>query len=144
MFVSYPAVLGSGDEVKVKVAQLCPTLCDPMDYVVHGILQARVLEWVALSLLQGNRPNPGIEPRSPSLQADSLPAEPQEKLKNTGVGSLSCHQWLLPTQESNWGLLHCRQILYQLSYQGSPSSGDGELLTPSQGYFHTPIPFTKN
>ena len=75
MFVSYPAVLGSGDEVKVKVAQLCPTLCDPMDYVVHGILQARILEWVALSLLQGNLPNPGIEPRSPSLQADSLPTE---------------------------------------------------------------------
>ena len=34
--------------VKVKVAQSCPTLCDPMDYTVHGILQARILEWVAL------------------------------------------------------------------------------------------------
>ena len=34
-------------KVKVKVAQLCPTLCDPMDYKVHGILQARILEWVA-------------------------------------------------------------------------------------------------
>ena len=34
-------------KVKVKVAQLCPTLCDSMDYTVHGILQARVLEWVA-------------------------------------------------------------------------------------------------
>ena len=34
-------------KVKVKVAQLCPTLCDPMDYTVHGILQARILEWVA-------------------------------------------------------------------------------------------------
>ena len=33
--------------IKVKVAQLCPTLCDPMDYTVHGILQARILEWVA-------------------------------------------------------------------------------------------------
>ena len=33
--------------VKVKVAQLCPTLCNPMDYTVHGILQARLLEWVA-------------------------------------------------------------------------------------------------
>ena len=32
---------------EVKVAQLCPTLCDPMDYTVHGILQARILEWVA-------------------------------------------------------------------------------------------------
>ena len=40
-------------KVKVKVTQLCPTLCDPMDYTVHGILQARILEWVVShSLLQ--------------------------------------------------------------------------------------------
>ena len=35
--------------MKVKVAQSCPTLCDPMDYTVHGILQAKILEWVAFS-----------------------------------------------------------------------------------------------
>ena len=58
-------------------------------------------------------------PRSPALQADSLPAEPQGKSKNTGVGGLSRLQRIFPTQESNWGLLHCRRILYQLSYQGS-------------------------
>ena len=52
------------------------------------------------------------------LQADCLSAEPQGKPKNTGVGSLSLLQWIFPTQESNWGLLYCRQILYQLSYQG--------------------------
>ena len=39
--------LPSSREVKVKVTQLCLTLCDPMDYIVHGILQARILEWVA-------------------------------------------------------------------------------------------------
>ena len=61
------------------------------------------------------------EPRSPALQADSLPAEPQGKPKNTGVGSLSLLQWIFLTQESNQGLLHCRQILYQMSYRGSPS-----------------------
>ena len=66
----------------------------------------------------GDLPNPGTEPRSPSFQADSLPAEPQGKPKNTGVGSLSFLQWIFSTQESNWGLLHCRQILYQLIYQG--------------------------
>ena len=54
------------------------------------------------------------------MQADSLPAEPQGKPKNTGVGSLPLLQQIVPTQESNWGLLHCRQILYQLSYEGSP------------------------
>ena len=64
----------------------------------------------------GHLPNPAIKPRSPTLQADSLPVELQEKPKNTGVGSL----FLLLTQESNWSLQHCRQILYQLSYEGSP------------------------
>ena len=59
----------------VKVAQLSPTLCDPMEF---------------------SRQNPG-------------------------VGSLSLLQGIFPTQGSNPGLLHCRQILYQLSYQGSPN-----------------------
>ena len=107
-------------KVKVKVSQSCPTLCDPIDYAVHEILQARILEWGSLSLLQGGLLNPGIEPRSPALQADSLPAEPQVKPKNIGVGSLSLLQWIFPTQESNRALLHYRWILYQLSYQGSP------------------------
>ena len=62
-------------------------------------------------------PNLGIEPRSPTLQAKFLPSElPGE---NTGVSSLSLLQGIFPTQESNQGLLYCRMILYQLSYQGS-------------------------
>ena len=67
----------------------------------------------------GDLPNPGIKPRSPALQADSLSAEPQGKPKKTGVGSLSLLQGIFLTQVSNWGLLHCRWILYQLNYQGS-------------------------
>ena len=59
-------------------------------------------------------------PRSPSSHADSLPAEPQGKPTNTEVGSLSLLQQIFLTQEANQGLLHCRQILYQLSYEGSP------------------------
>ena len=47
---------------------------------------------------------------------------PPGKPKNTGAGSLSLLQQIFPTQESNQGLLHCRRILYQLSYQGSPQS----------------------
>ena len=74
------------------------------------------------SLLQGIFPNPGTEPRSPALQADSLPAEPPGKPRNTGVGSLSLLQQIFPTQESNQALLHCRRILYQLKYQRSPTS----------------------
>ena len=61
-------------------------------------------------------PNPGTEPRSPTLQVDSLPAEPQGKPKNTGVGSLSLPQLIFLTQELNQSLLHCSRILYQLSY----------------------------
>ena len=62
---------------KVKVSQSCLTLCDPMDYVVHGILQARILEWVADPFSRGSS-----QPRSPALQADSLPAKlPGKPLK---------------------------------------------------------------
>ena len=61
------------------VVQLCPTLCDPRDCSppgssVHGIFQARILEWVAFPSL-GDLPDPGIEPGSPALQADVLPSE---------------------------------------------------------------------
>ena len=52
---------------------------------------------------------------------DSLPAEPQGKPQSTGVGSLSLFQLIFLTHESNRGLLRCKQILYQLSYQGSPN-----------------------
>ena len=97
------------------------SLCDPMGYTVHGILQARILEWVAFPFSR-DLPNPGIEPRSPALQADSLPVEPQGKPKNTRVGSLSLFQWIFPTQKSNRGLLHCRRILYQQNYAGSPQN----------------------
>ena len=78
----------------------------------------------SLSLLQGIFPIQGSEPRSPTLQADSLPTEPQGKLKNTGVGSLSLLQRIFPTQELNQGLPQYRRILYQLSYQGSPDWGN--------------------
>ena len=69
------------------------------------------------ALLQGNLPNPGIEPKSLELQADSLLTKSPGKPKNTGVGSLPLLKGIFLTQESNWCLLHCRQILYQLSYQ---------------------------
>ena len=59
------------------------------------------------------------------LQGDSLPAKPQGKPKNTGVGSLSLLQQIFLTQESNWDLLHRRCILYHLSYEGSPTTLEG-------------------
>ena len=103
---------------EVNVAQSCPTRCNPKNYTVHGILQARILEWVAFPFSRGSS-QPRIKPRSHALQADSLPAEPQGKPKNTGVGSLYLLQWIFPTEESNQCLLYYRWILYQLSYQGN-------------------------
>ena len=102
----------------MKVIQSHPTLCDPTDYTVHEILHEY---WSGQPFPSpGDLPNPGIKPRSPALKVDSLPAKPQGKPKNTGVGSLSLPQHIILTQELNWGLLHCRWILYQLSYEGSP------------------------
>ena len=75
-----PGVLSVNEPCEVKVAQSCLTLCDLIDYTVHGILQARILESVAFTFSRG----------------------------------------IFPTQGSNPGLPHCRQILYQLSHQGSP------------------------
>ena len=108
--------------VRCSGAQSRPTLCDPTDCgppgsSVHGTLQARILEWVAMLSSRGSS-----QPRDQtqvSRIAESLPAEAQGKPKNSGVGSLCLLQGIFLTQESNWGLLHCRQILYQLSYEGN-------------------------
>ena len=71
--------------VKVLVSQSCPTLCNPMDYScdplgssVHGIFQARIMEWVAIPFSRGF-PDPWVKLRSPAFQADSLLSEPPEK-----------------------------------------------------------------
>ena len=69
----------------------------------------------SLFLLQGIFPTQGSN-RSLALQADSLPAEPPGKPKNTGDDSPSLLQGIFPTKEKNQCLLHCRWILYQLSY----------------------------
>ena len=67
-------------KVSVKVAQSCPILCDPMDgsppgSSVHGILQARILEWVATAFSRGSS-DPAIKPKSAALQAGSFASEP--------------------------------------------------------------------
>ena len=67
-------------------AQSCLTLCNPMDCSlpgssVHGILQERILEWVAMSS-SGDLPDSGIEPGSPALQADSLPCLTRRNITN--------------------------------------------------------------
>ena len=89
--------LGSSIKVKVKVTQSCLALCGPMDYLytVHGIIQARILEWVAFPFSKG----------------------------------------IFPTQCSNPGLPHFRQIIYQLSHKGSPRRLEWVAYPFSRGSF---------
>ena len=80
---------------------------------------------------------PVMEPRSPTLQVDSLSSEPPGKPKTTGVGSLSLLQGIFPTQGSNSGLPYCGQILYQLEPQGKPKNTGVGSLSLFQGIFLT-------
>ena len=112
----------------MKVAQLAPAVFDPMDYTVNGFLQARILEWVAFSS-PGDLPNPGIKPRSPALQVDSLPSEPQGKPKNEwgafAFSSRSSNPGIEPRSPAFAGgfLSPARdKIVDSLSHEGSPSS----------------------
>ena len=75
---------------------------------IHGIFQARVLEWGAIHSVVSN-----------FLWSHGLYSPWNFQGQNTGVGSLSLLQGIFLTQELKWGLLHCRRILYQLSYQRS-------------------------
>ena len=99
-----------------------PTLCHPIATRLHHPCGFSRLEyWSGLPYpAPGDLPNPGTELRSPALQVDSSLSKPLGKPKNIGVGSLSLLQGIFPTQESNWGLLYYRWILYQLSHNGSP------------------------
>ena len=86
--------------VQVRVAQSCPTLWNPMECTVHGILQARILEWVAFPFSTGSS-----QPRSPALPADSSPAEPQgkpKKLERVAYPFSSGSSW-----PRNWTRVSC-------------------------------------
>ena len=86
----------------IKYTQLCLTLCDPIDSSppgssVHGISQARILEWVAISS-PGDLPNPGIEPGSPALQAESVLTGPPGKTTKDNLNILipNFQSWVDP------------------------------------------------
>ena len=86
----------------MKATQLCPTLCDPIDDTVHGILRPRILSGeVAFPISRGSS-QPRDRTKVSHVAVDSSPAEPQGKPKNTGMGSLSLLQGIFRTQESNW------------------------------------------
>ena len=113
--------------MKSEVAQSCPALCDPMDcslpgLSVHGIFQARVLEWGAISFSRGSsRPRDQtwvsrIVGRHFTVWATR--EAPQKILEWVAMPS---SRGIFPTQGSNPSLLYCRQILYHLSHPGSPN-----------------------
>ena len=123
------------------VAQSCPTLCNPMDCSPPGSSIHQDSPGKNTGVGYHALLHPGIKPKSPSMQVDSLPAEPPGKPKNTGVGSLSLLQGIFPTKESNQGHLRCGRICYQLSHQGRPLAllslrklhGFEELYAKNQG-----------
>ena len=80
-----------------------------------GILQARILEWVAIHFSRGSSQPRDQTQVSPRLQVDSLLSEPPGKPKHTRVGSLSLHRRIFPTQELNPCRLHLKRILYHLN-----------------------------
>ena len=103
---------------------MCPALCNPMDCsppgsFVHGIFQARILEWVAFPS-PGDLPDPGIKLGSPALQADSLPSESWEKPLNDVTSNLFTHSSVLARDGGAWwaavyGVAQSRTRLKRLS-----------------------------
>ena len=110
----------TGCAAAAKSLQSCPTLCDPIDgsppgSPVPGILQARTLEWVAISF--------------------SWQGVGYENLFNNLIRIHSLLQGIFLTQGLNLGFLHCRQILYRLSHQGSPRILEWVAFSFSRGSF---------
>ena len=75
--------------------------CDPMDYTVHGILQVRILEWIAFPFSSGSSP-PRDRTQVSHIAGEFFTSWATGKPNNTGVGSLSLLQQIFPTQELNW------------------------------------------
>ena len=122
-------IVNSESQIQEKTSNLQP-------YLLLGVKGGRCTLQELSCPPPGVLPNPGIETRSPKLQVHFLPAEPPGTPKNTGVSSLCLLQGNFLTQESNRGLLHCRQILYQLSYQGSPDTKHISILNPNSHHMY--------
>ena len=112
-------------KVKVKVAQSYPTLCDPMHYTAHRILQARILEGVAFPFSSGSSwSNPG------------LPQCRRIFYQLSHKGNPRILEWVAyplsrgssPLRNLNHVLLYCWRVIYQLSYQGTWQKGNRERI----------------
>ena len=106
------------------VSQPCPTLCNPMDcsppgLSVRGILQTRILEWVAIPSSRGSS-QPRDRIQVSHIVGGFFTDWATREAQKYWSGSPSLIQGFFPTQEWNRGHLHCRQILYCQSHQASP------------------------
>ena len=101
-------------KLEVKVTQLCLTLCDPLDKAVHGILQAKILEWVAFLFSRGS--SQSRDQTQVSCMAGGFFTSWATK---EAPKYWSGWKGIFLIQESKRSLLHCRQILDQLSYHRS-------------------------
>ena len=131
--------------MKVLVPQSYLTLCDSMDCSppgssVHEILQARILEWVAIPLSLGSS-DPAIEPRSPALQVDSSPSELPGKWLISDIKESMGNDFLIQPQATkikNWGnMVHMKgrnRIREKFTYYLPMSSYtiDKPLCCPTQ------------
>ena len=117
----------------VKVAQSCLTLCDPMDQTVPEILQARILEWVTFPFSKGYS-QPRDWTQVSHIAGRFFTSWATRGAQEYWSSSLSLLQQTLPTQELNQGLLYCRQILYQLSYEGNPDKNSIKFLIGDWAY----------
>ena len=97
----------------MKVVQSCPTLCNPIDYTAHGIVQARTLEWVAFPFSRGSS-QCGDQTQASHTAGRFFTSWATREAQEHWTESLLKQIFL--TQESNWGPLNCRWYLYQLSY----------------------------
>ena len=82
--------------LKVKVVQSCPTLCDPMGYTVHGILQARILEWVALPFSSGS-------------------SQPRDQIQVSHIAGGFFASWVTHQGSLDWIMLDIHKLIKQLS-----------------------------
>ena len=138
--------------LKLKVAQSFLTLCNPMDYSppgssIHGILQARILEWAAVLFSRGSS-RPGIEPKSPALQADSLPSELPGKpfFPESNPQTVTDKSWWINTPVSSpfrWDRAEaCPEWLSEFANRTEPCTTPLLIFFPSLA--HSPIHVSRN
>ena len=124
----------------MKVAQSCPTLCDPLDYTVHGILQARILEWVAFPFSRRSS-QPRDRTQVSHVAGGSLPAEPPGTpqksswvITNPTSFTVNYQEWLICSRGRLWAVAGVQAAAPggREGRRSSRSGSSGEILPQDQ------------